>query len=493
MELNKNHCSIRNKNANRRFVKGGTPNQKLMQVTLQRDENVLPHTPTSYKQNKEPHADESKNPLNIAFSKSSGNTRLQTLVCSSSGGTSAALTPNTKIRSTAVNACYTPSSLYRSIKPNNPGVTPRSDRKALIASSGSNGLDDRNTEASNMTVAVRVRPLNEHECTRPLVTNVVQLRGTKELIIHVGTSADHSAGVTHSFTYDHVFPSSHPDRPEFATQQKVFEETALPLIDRAFAGYNACLFAYGQTGSGKSYSMMGLDSLDEHEGTLRYSEAGIIPRFCHELFRRIYEQADRLQAEIEVSYFEIYNERIHDLLSVSNVEAMCAAGGGTTPLQRSALKVREHPIWGPYVVDLSVHSVNSYAALRNWLAVGNSQRATAATGMNEKSSRSHSIFNILLNISEIDSSSEESTNHNGQMRRSKISLVDLAGSERISATDTNGDRLREGVSINKSLLTLGKVIAALSNAKKNSFVPYRESVLTWLLRVSINDMYILFI
>lgn len=188
-------------------------------------------------------------------------------------------------------------------------------------------------------------------------------------------------------------------------------------------------------------------------------------------------------AEIEVSYFEIYNEKIHDLLAVT---PSLLAGHQNTPIgnqaKRPALRVREHPTWGPYVVDLSTHPVDSHAALKNWIAVGNSQRATAATGMNDKSSRSHSIFNIILNLTEKNSSAIQ-PGRKLQTKRSKISLVDLAGSERVSHTCASGERLREGVSINKSLLTLGKVIAALEKST-GSFVPYRESVLTWLLRVS---------
>lgn len=200
-----------------------------------------------------------------------------------------------------------------------------------------------------------------------------------------------------------------------------------------------------------------------------------------------------MTAEIEVSYFEIYNEKIHDLLAVT---PSLIGGQLNTPSSqlkpRPALRVREHPTWGPYVVDLNTHPVDSHAALKNWLAVGNSQRATAATGMNDKSSRSHSIFNIILNISENVPTDEQAQNagrtaRKQQTKRSKISLVDLAGSERVSHTCASGERLKEGVSINKSLLTLGKVIAALADTKKNSFVPYRESVLTWLLRVSSNN------
>lgn len=183
-----------------------------------------------------------------------------------------------------------------------------------------------------------------------------------------------------------------------------------------------------------------------------------------------------MHVEVEVSYFEIYNEKIHDLLAISSTML-------NTSNQRETLRVREHPLDGPYVVNLSTHPVSSYLSLRNWLSLGNSHRATAATGMNDKSSRSHSIFNIVLNMSEIDANVTDGTNV--QTKRSKISLVDLAGSERLSQTCTTGDRLKEGVSINSSLLILGRVIAALADQKKmGTFVPYRESVLTWLLRVS---------
>lgn len=207
------------------------------------------------------------------------------------------------------------------------------------------------------------------------------------------------------------------------------------------------------------------------------SEAGVIPRFCQEIFQRIDQLKGKVHVEVEVSYFEIYNEKIHDLLAISSSAML------NNSHQRETLRVREHPLDGPYVVNLSTHPVSSYLSLRNWLSLGNSHRATAATGMNDKSSRSHSIFNIVLNMSEIDTNVTDVRNI--QTKRSKISLVDLAGSERLSQTCTTGDRLKEGVSINSSLLILGRVIAALADPKKSgSFVPYRESVLTWLLRVS---------
>lgn len=247
-----------------------------------------------------------------------------------------------------------------------------------------------------------------------------------------------------------------------------------------------------------SYILIKMFNLDDTEKGI-HPEAGIIPRFCLELFRRIDALKDQFRIEVEISYFEIYNEKIHDLLAVSTTTSIASSQNtpGSSAPKRAALRVREHPTWGPYVVDLSTHPVDSHTSLRNWLAVGNSQRATAATGMNDKSSRSHSIFNIVLNLADIRpfgsvSLTDKGPTHSVQTRRSKISLVDLAGSERVSHTCASGERLREGVSINKSLLTLGKVIAALADSRKTSaaFVPYRESVLTWLLRVSFHLFYI---
>ncbi|GAB0096760.1 Kinesin-like protein [Sergentomyia squamirostris] len=328
---------------------------------------------------------------------------------------------------------------------------------------------DKEPEASNLTVAVRVRPMNKFEL-KSSVENIIYVKENTVTVL-AGSTADSSAGITKGYTYDCAFSSCNSQHEDYADQKTIFDSIGTPLVDKAFEGYNVCLFAYGQTSSGKSYSMMGIDT-DNCDSIGSTSEAGIIPRFCHELFRRIDAVKKTTLVEVEVSYFEIYNEKIHDLLSVTT--SVNSTPNGRKP----ALKVREHADWGPYVVDLSAHPVDSYASLRNWLIVGNSQRATATTGMNDKSSRSHSIFNIVLNISGRGDSTLQQT------RRSKISLVDLAGSERMNTACSNGDRLKEGISINKSLLTLGKVIAALASAKKSTsvFVPYRESVLTFLLK-----------
>lgn len=342
-------------------------------------------------------------------------------------------------------------------------------------------------EISNLKVAIRVRPMSVKELSNYRVKNIVTCKNN-EVTVSNGTTADGLSGVSHTFHYDYVFWSCDTEDTYYADQKDVFDTLAKPLVDGAFEGYNVCLFAYGQTGSGKSYSMMGMDSDDPDELGL---EAGITPRFCKEIFNRIEELKENFYAEVEVSYFEIYNEKIHDLLTLSSEEGFINFENANT--KKCALKVREHPVFGPYVVDLSTHPVDSYKLLRDWLAVGNSQRATAATGMNDKSSRSHSIFNIVLNLTE--KTNGHDVDEVKLTKRSKISLVDLAGSERICHTNASAERLKEGVSINKSLLTLGKVIAALADTKKqNNFVPYRESVLTWLLRVSKKSFYfILFV
>lgn len=233
----------------------------------------------------------------------------------------------------------------------------------------------------------------------------------------------------HTFIYDHCFVSHmNPRASGHADQEVVFRSMVLPLVHNAFEGYNVCLLAYGQTGSGKSHSMMGMDCSQTALNELS-PEAGIIPRFCHEIFSSSAKNRDTT-TNVEISYFEIYNEKIHDLLA-SN------ASSGT---KRAPLKVREHPVFGPYVVDLSQHSVNSYEDLQAWLQVGNSQRVTAATGMNEKSSRSHSIFSVVLTQTRKDGPGERKVLE--PSRRSKINLVDLAGSERLSQTCASGDRLR---------------------------------------------------
>lgn len=200
-----------------------------------------------------------------------------------------------------------------------------------------------------------------------------------------------------------------------------------------------------------------------------YEDKGIIPRTCSELFDRVTAQAANTQFQVEVSYIEIYNEKVRDLLN---------------PKNKGNLKVREHPSLGPYVEDLSRLVVHSYDDIDHLMNEGNKARTVAATNMNETSSRSHAVFTIFLTQKPVDADK----NTPGKVAR--ISLVDLAGSERANGTGATGARLKEGANINRSLTTLGKVIAALAKqsehgdkrqshgkkTKADAFIPYRDSV-----------------
>ena len=201
-------------------------------------------------------------------------------------------------------------------------------------------------------------------------------------------------------------------------------------------------------------------------------EAGVIPKICQNMFERIsdFQKDKNLTYTVEVSYLEIYNERVRDLLN---------------PATKGNLKVREHPATGPYVEDLAKLVVRSFQEIEHLMAEGNKARTVAATSMNETSSRSHAVFTLTVTQKRHDVETRMDTE-----RVAKISLVDLAGSERATSTGATGARLKEGAEINRSLSTLGRVIAALADLsmgkKKNmSMVPYRDSVLTWLLKDSL--------
>jgi kinesin family protein 1 len=275
-----------------------------------------------------------------------------------------------------------------------------------------------------------------------------------------GKAAKAASEGAKTFAFDRSYWSFDHDAPNYAGQDNLHEDLGKPLLDNAFQGYNNCIFAYGQTGSGKSYSMMGYGQ-----------EYGIIPKICQDMFERIVEmQKDpNLSCTVEVSYLEIYNERVRDLLNPSN---------------KGNLKVREHPSTGPYVEDLAKLIVQSFADIENLMDEGNKARTVAATNMNETSSRSHAVFTVTLTQKRHDTKAGMS----GE-RVAKISLVDLAGSERAQSTGATGARLKEGAEINRSLSTLGRVIAALADqstaGKKKVQVPYRDSVLTWLLKDSL--------
>ncbi|KAI1898752.1 hypothetical protein AGOR_G00075610 [Albula goreensis] len=309
--------------------------------------------------------------------------------------------------------------------------------------------------SASVKVAVRVRPFNSRESSRDAKC-VIQMQGSSTCI----TNPKQPKEAPKNFTFDYSYWShTSPEDPGFASQKQVYLDIGEEMLLHAFEGYNVCIFAYGQTGAGKSYTMMGKQEPGQQ---------GIIPQLCEDLFKRTVENASPdLSFSVEVSYMEIYCERVRDLLN---------------PKSKGSLRVREHPIMGPYVEDLSKLAVTSFNDIADLMDCGNKARTVAATNMNETSSRSHAVFTIVFTQRRHDQMTSLDTE-----KVSKISLVDLAGSERADSSGAKGMRLKEGANINKSLTTLGKVISALaemqsSKKKKSDFIPYRDSVLTWLLK-----------
>ncbi|XP_035848117.1 uncharacterized protein kif16bb isoform X1 [Sander lucioperca] len=320
---------------------------------------------------------------------------------------------------------------------------------------------------ASLRVAVRVRPLNKREkqlSSKP----IIHMKGKSTSIgkpSHI--RGDELKDRRKTFSYDFSYDSTDRGRPTFISQERIYHDLGCDVLKSAFEGFNACVFAYGQTGSGKSYTMMG-----------HTEDKGLIPRICEGLFCEISRrESDVVSFHTEVSYLEIYNERVQDLLKKR-----------TTPTD-GGLRVREHPRDGPYVENLSKHLVHNHSEMEDLIILGNANRTTASTSMNDLSSRSHAIFTISFTQVWFDWFDAELPRE----KLSKIHLVDLAGSERADATNATGSRLKEGANINKSLGTLGSVISALadlsvggqSTKKKQIYIPYRDSVLTWLLKDSL--------
>uniref|UniRef100_A0A5K4F4S8 Kinesin motor domain-containing protein n=1 Tax=Schistosoma mansoni TaxID=6183 RepID=A0A5K4F4S8_SCHMA len=298
---------------------------------------------------------------------------------------------------------------------------------------------------TSVKVGVRVRPLSSSEVNDGSSTCLSYLNEENQLII----------GNDKLFGFDYVFK-------ETDSQEYVYRKAALPMVENILKGYNATLFAYGQTGSGKTYTMGTCISESVIEGS-----AGIVPRIIKDLFEKMpnYEY----EYTVKVSFLEIYKEDIHDLLG-EDVSA--------------SLQIREENqlVKIPGLTETVVTSPEEVLYL---LHCGSTKRSVASTAMNLKSSRSHAILTLCFllrpKITQLDGESTEDT------LTAKLHLVDLAGSERIKKTHAEGDRLKEGIDINRGLLALGNVISALCerDAKKRSHIPYRDSRLTRLLQDSL--------
>lgn len=308
----------------------------------------------------------------------------------------------------------------------------------------------------NIVVAVRVRPFNGRE--KKLKSKLcIEMDGKQTIIKHPEGKEEQKR-----FTFDYSYWSHTTDHPNFANNQTLFKDLGGIVLQNAWEGFNCCLLAYGQTGAGKSYSMVGYGE-----------DKGIVPLSCEEMFKRM--EADKnpdVQYIVEVSMLEIYNENVQDLLNPDS-------------RSKSGLRVRDHPVMGPYAEGLTSHVVSTYEEISGLMELGTKNRTVQATKMNKTSSRAHTIFLIKFVTRTYDAETKKKSD-----KTSKINLVDLAGSERISKTGAKGSTLREGVNINKSLSALGNVINALSKTlghkkKKKVHIPYRDSKLTWLLKQSL--------
>ncbi|XP_044585965.1 uncharacterized protein LOC123265994 isoform X2 [Cotesia glomerata] len=328
---------------------------------------------------------------------------------------------------------------------------------------------------ANIKVAVRVRPISSREINITGAEIVVHTEPQKISLTNLKVSSSKTADSrtrTKRYSFDYCFDSSDPTAENYASQEKIYYTLGNPVIDAIFVGYNSCVVAYGQSASGKTFTMMGVKD-----------DPGLIPRICNGLFARAADEIENgKKFNIFVSYLEVYNERVRDLLEPS-----------TSP---NNLRVREHPRSGPYVQGLSQHSVETLSSLMSRVEEGTKARKTASTLQNHTSSRSHALLTLSLESSDSAVSGQVILKASGASRKTdfsrgcKLHLVDLAGSEN-SAACAGINRLKEGANINKSLVALGNVISALAERSSTAinsgrkFIPYRDSTLTWLLKDSL--------
>jgi kinesin family protein 1/kinesin family protein 3/17 len=313
------------------------------------------------------------------------------------------------------------------------------------------GVATKSDGAENIRVAVRCRPMSKKE----IGNNEKSIFSIKDGEVHL---KDPKTGEPSKFAFDIIYGMD-------TEQVNVYKQVGIPMLEKAFDGFNSTIFAYGQTGSGKSWSMTGADTPELE---------GIIPRMNKALFERIEVQKVSHPTKrflVICSFFEIYNEVIRDLLD-STPSSKQPKGG---------LQVKEHGALGIYVAGLQEVVVDNTPKVVDLMALGHSNRTVASTQMNSESSRSHSVFTIKVH--------QKDVNDEEQNIFAKINLVDLAGSERQKGTGASGQTLKEGANINKSLSALGNVINALVEMargnKKKVFIPYRNSKLTRVLQESL--------
>ncbi|KAF7278445.1 hypothetical protein GWI33_008407 [Rhynchophorus ferrugineus] len=291
--------------------------------------------------------------------------------------------------------------------------------------------NSNSVKSQNVKVFIRLQPSNEEP-------KILTLKGDSCLLITKLQAED-----IKRFKFNGVFP-------EYASQTDIYKEVASPIVERTLRGYNGTVFAYGQSGTGKTFTMIG--------NPASINLKGIIPNVFTHLFTQIALETKNISHTITVTFLEIYNEHITDLLNHS----------------KRKLEIREKPELGLYVKDLTGYTVESIDQVVKIINKGNKNRSIGLTKLNDQSSRSHAIFTVLV----------ETKLEDGSVTVGKMNLVDLAGSERVSKTFASGHRLKEAGKINLSLSVLGNVISALIDGKTN-YIPYRNSKLTRLLQDSL--------
>ena len=333
-----------------------------------------------------------------------------------------------------------------------------------------NYIDELKKGTYNILVVVRCRPLSQYESQ---ISNFETIRILDEKMLVLIDPIEYNGpnnifknrSREQHYAFDFVFD-------KFSTQNEIFNNSVKFLIDGVVNGYNATVFAYGATGAGKTYTMTGNDN-----------NPGIMPLTLNELFNKIEEYSNEREYKVKISYLEIYNENIRDLLRFTNNNTnYINSVNVNSTLNEELLDLREDPIKGIIITNITELLVNNSKDILSILKRGNRNRTQEATGANETSSRSHAILQISIEFKEL---------HSGisiEIKNSKLSLIDLAGSERASQTQNRGIRLIEGANINRSLLTLGNCINALceTNLKGvKKYIPYRDSKLTRLLKDSL--------
>ncbi|KAI8340641.1 hypothetical protein BC941DRAFT_510942 [Chlamydoabsidia padenii] len=312
-------------------------------------------------------------------------------------------------------------------------------------------------------VALRVRPLTEKE----------QCSNTGECLTFIPNEPQVLIGSDKSFTYDYVFDTK-------STQAHVYSSAIAPLLHKFINGFNATVLAYGQTGAGKTFSM-GLDGLDN---TKDKENQGIVPRCILELFHLLQERTDNEDGysyEVLVSFLELHNEDLIDLLNPPIMQKRRSHNG--QPSQLSEVSIREDIAGNIYWTGVKEERCHSPDELLSYLEKGSLCRTTGSTEMNTVSSRSHAMFTVTLKQQCLEQQDDSMV---PKCLNSKFHFVDLAGSERLKRTNAEGDRAKEGIAINAGLLALGNVISALGDeSRKSAHVPYRDSKLTRLLQDSL--------